>query len=97
VDNHNGTATLSGTPAASTSGTSSYLDIIANNGVPIEAVQLFTLTVAAKSNAPAQSPLDAAMHDAAMMAVLATSDGGTADMETKKGLSVSDLWLLDGV
>jgi RHS repeat-associated protein len=97
LDNHNGTATLSGTPAASAGGTSSYIDIVANNGVSIEAIQLFTLTVAAKSNAPNGGPLNAAAHDAAMMAVLADSAGGTTNVGTKKGLSASDLWWLDEV
>ena len=97
VDNHNGTATVSGTPAASTAGTSSYLDIIANNGVSMEAIQLFTLSVAAKSSTPAGSPLDAAAHDAAMMAVLADSGDGTTDTGMKKGLSASDPALSGGV
>ena len=44
VDNGNGTATLSGTPAAGTGGTYA-LTITANNGVAPNATQNFTLTV----------------------------------------------------
>ncbi|MBU6198744.1 MAG: hypothetical protein KGI64_09655 [Xanthomonadaceae bacterium] len=44
VDNGNGTATLSGTPAAGTGGTYA-LTITANNGVAPNATQAFTLTV----------------------------------------------------
>ncbi len=84
MDNHNGTATVSGTPAASASGSSSYLDIIANNGVSMEAIQLFTLTVTAKSNAPGTGATNAATHDAALMAVLADSGGGTTGTGTKR-------------
>ena len=46
VDNGNGTATLAGTPAASTAGTYP-LTITAANGVTPNATQSFTLTVAA--------------------------------------------------
>ena len=52
VDNGNGTATLSGTPAASTAGTYP-LTITAANGVAPNATQSFTLTVAA-----VQAPAD---------------------------------------
>jgi hypothetical protein len=44
ADNHDGTATLAGTPAAATNGTYP-IAITANNGVPSNAVQNFTLTV----------------------------------------------------
>ena len=44
VDNHNGTGTLSGTPAAGTGGVYSIV-ISANNGVGTPASQAFTLTV----------------------------------------------------
>ncbi len=44
LDNGNGTATLSGTPAAGTSGTYA-LTLTASNGVGADAVQNFTLTV----------------------------------------------------
>lgn len=44
VDNGDGTATLSGTPAAPTSGTYSFL-ITASNGIGTDATQAFTLTV----------------------------------------------------
>ncbi len=44
VDNGNGTATLSGTPAAGTTGTYA-ITIVANNGVGSSASQSFTLTV----------------------------------------------------
>ncbi|MGA2231470.1 MAG: putative Ig domain-containing protein [Tepidisphaeraceae bacterium] len=44
VDNHNGTATLSGTPAAGT-GASYVLTLTANNAVTPNATQMFTLTV----------------------------------------------------
>jgi hypothetical protein len=44
VDNGNGTATLSGTPAAGTGGTYSFT-ITASNGVATNATQAFTLTV----------------------------------------------------
>jgi len=44
VDNKNGTATLSGTPAAGTGKTYS-LSITANNGIGTNAMQTFTLTV----------------------------------------------------
>jgi hypothetical protein len=44
VNNNNGTATLAGTPAAGTQGTYSIV-ITANNGVPPNATQNFTLTV----------------------------------------------------
>ncbi|MGB7052007.1 MAG: putative Ig domain-containing protein [Acidimicrobiales bacterium] len=44
VDNHNGTATLAGTPAAGTGG--SYpITLTANNGISPNAAQSFTLTV----------------------------------------------------
>ena len=55
VDNGNGTASLSGTPAAGTGGTYA-LSIAAANGVPPNATQTFTLTVnqppAFTSNSP---------------------------------------------
>ena len=44
VDNGNGTATLSGTPAAGTGGLYSLV-VTAHNGVGVDAVQAFTLTV----------------------------------------------------
>jgi VCBS repeat-containing protein len=44
VDNHNGTATLAGTPNAGTGGSFSFT-ITANNGVTPNATQSFTLTV----------------------------------------------------
>ncbi len=44
IDNENGTATLSGTPAAGSGGTYT-LSITASNGVEPEATQTFTLTV----------------------------------------------------
>jgi hypothetical protein len=44
VDNHNGTATLAGTPAAMTQGSYSIM-IMANNGIAPAANQTFTLTV----------------------------------------------------
>lgn len=44
VDNHNGTATLAGTPAAGTGGTYSF-SIKAHNGIGTDATQTFTLTV----------------------------------------------------
>ena len=52
VNNGNGTATLSGTPAAGTNGTYS-LTLIANNGVGAPANQPFTLTVNIAQSAPA--------------------------------------------
>ncbi len=97
VDNQDGTATLSGTPAAGSRSTYSFT-IIASNGVPPESVQLFTLMVVAKSGTtPDMGSLDAATHDVAIMAVLGDLKGGTTDVSTKTGLSASDLWLLDGV
>lgn len=44
VNNNNGTATLSGTPAAGTNGICN-LQIIASNGIAPDAVQNFTLTI----------------------------------------------------
>jgi hypothetical protein len=44
VDNHDGTATLGGTPAAGTQGTYTF-SITAGNGVAPDAIQHFTLTV----------------------------------------------------
>ena len=44
VDNHNGTATLSGTPTAGTGGTYCFT-ITASNGIAPDAMQVFTLTV----------------------------------------------------
>jgi len=44
VDNHNGTATLAGTPAAGTGGTYSF-SIKAHNGIGTDATQTFALTV----------------------------------------------------
>ena len=44
VDNENGTATLSGTPAAGSGGTYT-LTIAASNGIEPDATQTFTLTV----------------------------------------------------
>jgi hypothetical protein len=44
VNNNNGTATLAGTPAAGTQGTY-MITITANNGIPPNAVQSFTLTI----------------------------------------------------
>jgi hypothetical protein len=44
VDNHNGTATLAGTPAANTGGAYS-ISIKAHNGIGTDATQSFTLTV----------------------------------------------------
>jgi len=52
VNNGNGTATLSGTPASGTAGTYA-ITITANNGVAPAATQSFTLTVSA---APNQAP-----------------------------------------
>ena len=91
----NGTATFSGTPAAGTAGTYIFT-ITASNGVSPGSVQLFTLTVAATSGMMAgTAPLDVALHDAAMMAVLADSGGEAAQMAAKKLPSVSDLCLLN--
>jgi hypothetical protein len=56
VDNGNGTATLSGTPAAGTGGSYS-ITIAASNGVSPDASQTFTLTV---DQAPAITSADAA-------------------------------------
>lgn len=44
VDNNNGTATLSGTPTAGTGGNYQF-SLTASNGIGVNAVQLFTLTV----------------------------------------------------
>ena len=55
VDNGNGTATLSGTPAAGSGGTYT-LSITAANGVTPEAEQTFTLTI---DQAPAITSDDA--------------------------------------
>jgi hypothetical protein len=91
----NGTATLHGTPAAGTGGTYNFT-ITASNGVLPESFQLFTLVVAAKpATAPGVAMPNAATNDAALVAVLADSSGGATDMGSKKGLSVSDLWLFD--
>jgi hypothetical protein len=90
-----GTASLSGTPTAA--GTYTFT-LTASNGVLPGSVQLFTLTVVAPKSGPMAGLdlSDAATQDAALMAVLADSDGSTADAGTKKGLSLSDLWLFDG-
>jgi hypothetical protein len=89
VDNRNGTATLSGTPAASSGGTYSF-SIIAGNGVSPEAIQVFSLRVAAKCATTRDTdPLAAATHDAALMAVLADSNDDTTGVGTKKERSVS--------
>jgi hypothetical protein len=45
VDNHNGTATLSGTPAGGTAGTYT-INLTAHNGVGMDATQSFTLAAA---------------------------------------------------
>ncbi|HZP64731.1 MAG TPA: Ig-like domain repeat protein, partial [Rudaea sp.] len=55
VDNGNGTGTLAGTPAAGTAGTYNCT-ITASNGIPPDATQPFTLTVA---NAPSTTTLGA--------------------------------------
>src|SRR5262249_41527089 len=52
VDNHNGTATLSGFPAAGSAGTYT-LTFTASNGVSPNATQTFTLTVTSAGFAPA--------------------------------------------
>jgi len=52
VDNHNGTGTLSGTPASGTAGTYS-ITFTASNGVGTPATQAFTVTVNNPSAAPA--------------------------------------------
>ena len=54
VDNGNGTATLSGTPAAGT-GDSYSLTFTAANGVTPSATQPFTLTVDQRRRSPAQT------------------------------------------
>ena len=75
----NGTATLSGTPAATHTAGPYTFTITASNGVSPESFQLFTLTVAAAKSSPPTGAdlLDAAAHDAATMAVLADSDDDT--------------------
>ncbi len=60
VDNHNGTATLSGKPAADTGGTYTFT-ITAANGVGTDGTQVFTLTVitpvpAVKTVSPRSGP-----------------------------------------
>ncbi|MGD1149422.1 MAG: choice-of-anchor tandem repeat GloVer-containing protein [Thermoanaerobaculaceae bacterium] len=99
ADNRNGTATLSGTPAAGTAGTYP-LTFTAHNGVGADAVQQFTLTVSALTIVTT-SPLPAAVvgkiYSASFWAV-----GGSGDYTwsmvsgSLDGLSLSANGLLDG-
>ncbi len=83
TDNHNGTATLAGTPASGTSGSSPYaITIGATNGFGTPASQAFTLTVLPPTKPPdftiAASPPSAsvAAGSAATTSILTTQANG---------------------
>ena len=86
VDNHNGTATLAGTPAAGSAGTFP-LTITAHNGVGSDATQSFTLTVSpAALVSIAVAPVNPSVAKGLTEQFTATgtyTDGSTADLTTQ--------------
>ncbi|HEV8403494.1 MAG TPA: Ig-like domain-containing protein [Candidatus Limnocylindrales bacterium] len=77
VDNGNGTATLSGTPAAGSSGPYT-LTISAANGVAPDAGQSFSLTVDSKVQSISFDPLGGKTYGDAAITVSATATSGLA-------------------
>jgi carbon monoxide dehydrogenase subunit G len=95
TDNHNGTytATFTGSKTGSDTITATI------NGKPVTSKPA-KITVTAKGGVrlPAEAAASAGLstvQDAALLALLAESNGGPAVAGTKKGLAVSGLWLLD--
>jgi hypothetical protein len=85
TDNHNGTATLAGTPAAGTN--KAYpITITANNGVGTAATQSFTLTVNAAPTAPTITSANAATFTVGTAGTFTvTSTGSPAATLTEAG------------
>lgn len=83
TDNHDGTATIAGTPAASTNGTYSYpVCISASNtigGTPNSVTQAFTLTV---DQAPAITSMAAANFTSGSAALMTAGTPGTFTVTT---------------
>jgi len=76
VDQHNGTATLSGTPAAGTAGVY-HLTITASNGVGSPATQSFTLTVIATTTTTLTSSVNPSLlHQPVTFTAAVSSAGG---------------------
>lgn len=82
VDNGNGTATLSGTPAAGTGGTYP-ITITANNGVDLPAVQTFTLNI--NQNPAITSANMATFNELVMGSFTVTSAGNPLPTLTEVG------------
>jgi hypothetical protein len=95
TDNHNGTYTAAFTGNAAGSDT-----ITATiNGKPLTSkAPKITVTAQGGVRLPARAAAASGLataQDAALLAVLAESNGGTAGAGTKKGLSAADLWSFD--
>jgi beta-glucosidase len=69
TDNKNGTASISGTAAAGTDGTSA-ITITANNGLGTAATQSFSLTVLAKASTPTTGIVSGTVTDASTNAAI---------------------------
>jgi len=81
VDNGDGTATLSGTPAAGSAGTYSFT-ITASNGVPPDATQAFTLQV---NEAPAITSADHTTFTAGTAGTFTVTTTGTPTASVSDG------------
>jgi hypothetical protein len=96
TDNHNGTYTVTFT--GSKTGSDAITATI--NGKPLTSkAPKITVTAQGGVRLPAKAAATggpATAQDAALLALLAESNGGTAGAGKKKGPSVSDLWLFDG-
>jgi len=92
VDNHDGTATLSGTPAAGSGGTY-HLSITAHNGGGADAVQSFTLTV--DQGAAITSPHNASFTVGANNSFTVQSSGYPAPSLTESGNLPSGVTFVD--
>jgi hypothetical protein len=95
TDNHNGTytATFTGNKAGGDTITATI------NGKPLTSkAPKITVTAQGGVRLPAEAAATSGLvtaQDAALLALLAESNGGTTDTGTKKGLSISDLWSFD--
>ena len=93
VDNHNGTGTLSGTPAAGTAGVYS-ISFTAANGVGSNAVQSFTLTVNAATQSPVLNNISPTSGQAGKVVTPVTLSGSNltgATINPLNGIAISNV------
>ena len=93
VDNHNGTGTLSGTPAAGTAGVYS-ISFTAANGVGSNAVQSFTLTVNAATQSPVLNTISPTSEQAGTVVTPVTLSGSNltgATINSLNGIAISNV------